>query len=511
MKLSTKFFCIAYIIVLLSTGCGGMILIRYINNTLMNARMERVDAAVNFAAVYFLSFADLSYGVLSKEQEADILRQIRNSSDSVVMDVSFYVVDDPETKSEIQSKSESESRSQSESRSESRSQSEIITETELIDHTGVPGQSGFFELYGINDFSDLNLENNEILSFFRKDADKLVLISVCRLRTDTVCYYLVLRSDFTELRDQCRLFWKIYGIVIFSVSVASGFFLYLLSVKITRPLKRLTRATEEIALGNYHKRVRLRGSDQEIRELSQSFNTMSAAIEERIAEITEESEKRSRFVADFTHELKTPMTAIIGYAQMLKSYDLDENEKKEAAGAIYSEARRLEKLSLQLLELYVYQNEEIVLDEVPLLSVAEQLNSTLKYVARKYSVAFQVEFQDEVVSANRVLLLSLLYNLADNAFKASDPQSSVSIYSRSGHDLVRIYVKDQGRGIAGENLKNVTEPFFREDKARSRKLGGAGLGLSLCKEIAALHGSELTIKSEQGHGTIVSFTLHKIS
>lgn len=121
--------------------------------------------------------------------------------------------------------------------------------------------------------------------------------------------------------------------------------------------------------------------------------------------------------------MKTPMTAIIGYAQMLRSYDLDKMEKDQAAEAIYNEAKRLEKLSLQLLELYVYQNENVEMERIDLFEVGEQLKATLKYLSEKYDVKFSIDFEKEIVSANSVLFLSLLYNLADNAFKASKPQS----------------------------------------------------------------------------------------
>lgn len=236
---------------------------------------------------------------------------------------------------------------------------------------------------------------------------------------------------------------------------------------------------------------------------------MSLAIEQKIKEIREESEKRNIFVADFTHEMKTPMTAIIGYAQMLRSYDLNTTEKDQAAEAIYNEAKRLEKLSLQLLDLYVFQNEQIEMEKLNLLTIGEQLKATLKHLSEKYDVLFSIDFDDETICANGVLLLSLLYNLVDNAFKASEPQTTVKIYSKSSNDIVRVFVEDKGRGIAKENIKLLTEPFYREDKSRSRKFGGAGLGLSLCKEIATLHGTELSFESEKGKGTTVSFNLKK--
>ena len=454
MKLSYKFFCIAYIIVLLSTGLGGTFIIKNINDTLWNTQIERVNTAVNYAADSFVSFADVSYSEISGTHKNDIISQIKSTLDSTVTDVEIY------TSKNVKS-----------------------------------------------DYAKLS--NNECVSQFIKNDNLLLMESVCKLNTEADVYYLVVYSDFTEIQKQCSLFWRSYGIVVFSISVISGLLLFASAKKITKPLSLLTKVTDEIALGNYGKRVNISSSDYEITTLSESVNSMSLAIEQKIKEIREESEKRNIFVADFTHELKTPMTAIIGYAQMLRSYELDALERKEATEAIYNEAKRLEKLSLQLLDLYVFQNEQIEIEKLNLLTIGEQLKATLKYLSEKYDVLFCIDFNSETILANGVLLLSLLYNLADNAFKASEPQSTVKIYSKSSNDIVWIFVEDKGRGIAKENIKFLTEPFYREDKSRSRKFGGAGLGLSLCKEIVMLHGTELSFESEKGKGTIVSFTLKR--
>lgn len=173
--------------------------------------------------------------------------------------------------------------------------------------------------------------------------------------------------------------------------------MFALARKITKPLNRLTKIADEIALGNYGKKVEITGSDYEITTLSESVNSMSSAIEKKIKNIHEELEKRNIFVADFTHEMKTPMTAIIGYAQMLRSYDLNEMEKDQAAEAIYNEAKRLEKLSLQLLDLYVYQNENVEMERLNLFEVGEQIKDTLKYLSEKYDVSYSIDFERELI------------------------------------------------------------------------------------------------------------------
>lgn len=417
-------------------------------------QVERVKTTVNYVADSFLAFADVSYSEITGTHKNNIVRQIKDSLDNSVVEIEI--------------------------------------------HTSQNATSEYTEI-----------DDNKCVSQFIKKDDLILMESVCKIGTEADVYYLVVYSDFTETQKQCGLFWNSYGIVVFIISVISGLLILASAKKITKPLSLLTKVSDEVALGNYGKKVDVKSSDYEITALSESFNSMSLAIEQKIKEIREESEKRNIFVADFTHEMKTPMTAIIGYAQMLRSYDLNTTEKDQAAEAIYNEAKRLEKLSLQLLDLYVFQNEQIEMEKLNLLTIGEQLKATLKHLSEKYDVLFSIDFDDETICANGVLLLSLLYNLVDNAFKASEPQTTVKIYSKSSNDIVRVFVEDKGRGIAKENIKLLTEPFYREDKSRSRKFGGAGLGLSLCKEIATFHGTELSFESEKGKGTTVSFNLKK--
>ena len=454
MKLSFRFFYIVYIVVLISVGLSGIFLIKSTNDTLWDMQIEQANIDAKYAADSFLALADISYDGISESWISNTVDQIKNNLNSTVMDVEIY------TKNTV--------------------------ENEYLD-----------------------LKDNEGISQFIKENDFIIYESVCRLNAGDNVYYLAVHSDFTSLYEQCNSFWDNYRIVAISVSVISGLLLFALTKRIVQPLNQLTKTTDEIASGNYGKKVDVNSSDYEITNLSKSFNQMSSAIEQKIREISKESEKRNLFVADFTHELKTPMTSIIGYSQMLNSYELSDSERKKAVEAINQEANRLERLSLQLLDLYVFQNEKIELELLDLFAIGEQMKATLKYLSEKYDVSFTVNFHNEIVYANSVLLLSLLYNLADNAFKASRPQTCIKIYSHPEGDDVKISLEDKGRGIAKENIKFLTDPFYREDKSRSRKYGGAGLGLSLCKEIASLHGSELNFESETGKGTIVSFTLKK--
>lgn len=167
-----------------------------------------------------------------------------------------------------------------------------------------------FNKQGKNGFRT-EIDDNKCVSQFIKKDDLILMESVCKIGIEADVYYLVVYSDFTEIQKQCGLFWNSYGIVVFIISVISGLLILASAKKITKPLSLLTKVSDEVALGNYGKKVDVKSSDYEITALSESFNSMSLAIEQKIKEIREESEKRNIFVADFTHEMKTPMTAII--------------------------------------------------------------------------------------------------------------------------------------------------------------------------------------------------------
>lgn len=230
-------------------------------------------------------------------------------------------------------------------------------------------------------------------------------------------------------------------------------------------------------------------------------------MESNINSLKKEIEKRETFVADFTHELKTPMTSIIGYADMLRSYDLAEQERREAADAVYREGKRLERLAMRLLDLIVLKNEAAVLSPIHTEMLFESLRASLRFLPQKYGVSVNLQTEPAVICAELTLLLSLLYNLADNACKASPKGETVRICGTADGAWYRISVADRGCGIPEQSLERITEPFYMEDKSRSRGQGGAGLGLALSKRIAELHQTRLVFDSAVGCGTTVSIKL----
>lgn len=216
------------------------------------------------------------------------------------------------------------------------------------------------------------------------------------------------------------------------------------------------------------------------------------------------NDRQSRFVADLTHELKTPLTSMIGYADLLRSAPLDESRRRAAADAIYHESTRLESLSQQLLALQGLQTDGVTLGSVPVAAVFADVARSLPDAALDCDAP-----AGAAVRADRVLLADLLRNLVLNALHAEPKDGTVHLTCAEAGGQWRLTVRDNGCGIPAGALPHLTEPFYRVDKARARANGGSGVGLALCAEIAAAFGTKLEFKSTPGEGTIVAICLQK--
>lgn len=279
----------------------------------------------------------------------------------------------------------------------------------------------------------------------------------------------------------------------------------LLCRRMVRPLEQLNAASRQIAAGAYDRRTALPGSD-EIAGLSRSFDEMAAAVQDKVNALQEHLQQREDFIAAFTHELKTPMTSMLGYADLLRGTEVPAATRQKAADFIYHESKRLEALSGRLMELMQLNGSEPPpLEPVRLDGVFRQLTRALPTTPP----VLTVPDCRLTVLAQRELLCDLLYNLVLNARHATPPQGTITLEAAEQPDGVTLTVRDTGCGIPAGDLPHITEPFYMVDKSRARQQGGSGMGLALCERIAILHGTHLTFESSPGAGTAVSFTLPK--
>ncbi len=275
-----------------------------------------------------------------------------------------------------------------------------------------------------------------------------------------------------------------------------------LSAFLTGPLKRMSRAAGRMAQGDYEERLAVRGRD-EIGELAESFNRMAQAVEEKVEALSAAAREKEDFVANFAHEMKTPMTSIIGYADMLYQKELSRKEVRDASWYIWNEGMRLEALSFKLMDLTVLGRQDFPLQEMDAQELLADAAAGLEPFFAEKGVGFQLRADPAYIRVEYDLLKTLLINLLDNSVKAGCTRLAL-LGTVEPEGRYRICVRDDGCGMEEEELTRITEAFYMVDKARSRKQHGAGLGLALADRIARIHGSELEFHSTKGQGTEVS-------
>lgn len=332
------------------------------------------------------------------------------------------------------------------------------------------------------------------------------IVAVCRFRVDGVDYYLQSRHNVSEvfaLKDQ---YVKIYRLV-YVFAVVSGVLMgFAVSAFLTAPIRQLSRSARRIADGDYAVRAKVRTSD-EIGILASQFNHMAQELERHIASLELASQQQKDFTASFAHELKTPLTSIIGYADTLRSRRLPEEQQFEAANFIFSEGRRLETMSHSLLRLFSLENETPQMRSFSARALAKAVEESIAYPLEQKQLTLELRVEERPIYGEYSLLTVLLYNLIDNARKASEPGKKITLLGITTPSGFCFAVKDRGRGIPPEAISRITEPFYMVDKSRSRAEGGAGLGLALSQKICQLHDTQLHYESEVGKGTVVSFLL----
>lgn len=313
---------------------------------------------------------------------------------------------------------------------------------------------------------------------------------------------------FTEYSNHVKKI-QIWSAAILAVSTV---FILITVHFISKPLNKLTSLSAKIAKGDITERIKLNRFEKSIKEidmLADSFNNMAECNEKYISQLKEEYKKQEEFTGSFTHELKTPLTTIIGYSDLLRTYDLPQNERRMYAEYIYKEGKRLESLSIHLLNLLVMNNQSFTLSEVKTEVLAYDLKSATAFLPQKYGVSLDFYLAKDSVICEASLLKTLIINLMDNGCKASEKGSRVTVVGKREQGFYVIQVIDHGMGIPENEIKKITEPFYMVDKSRARKQGGAGLGLALCSKIALIHGTSLEITSQLGKGTTVSFKLKR--
>lgn len=314
-------------------------------------------------------------------------------------------------------------------------------------------------------------------------------------------YSLTYVRDLSELYNTHTVLTRYLIVVSALVEIMLALALLLILTKLTHPIKIMQKATRTIAIGVYNERISISGKD-EFHDLAENFNLMASSIQDKIDELDKNAQDKQRLIDNLAHELRTPLTSIRGYAEYLQSANTNEQNRMKAAGYIISETDRMKNLAFKLLDLALVKNSRLDIQQISPLELFNQVESTLEMKLKEKHINLDIHCTLGKLIGDSVLLQSLLTNIVDNAIKASNDDTLIKLSAY--FDIVPVLeVSDSGCGMDKKQTKLVCEPFYRIDKARSRSSGGVGLGLSLCREIAHLHGAELKINSQHGKGTTV--------
>ncbi|MRN53975.1 ATP-binding protein [Paenibacillus monticola] len=311
--------------------------------------------------------------------------------------------------------------------------------------------------------------------------------------------FLTARNSITDKVKGLKLGADDY--IVITLILAVG--LYLMIWYLTRSVRSLTKSAQTITRGDYSQRVSVLSND-EIGILAQNFNQMADAVEDKVDELEVLARQRQNFIDYLTHELKTPLTSIIGYADLLRTTKYNEAVYFKALNYIYSEGKRLESLSFKLMDLILVGKEKPILEMEEITPLCVAIEEALKPRLEKSDIELVVSVEPHKLMIEKDLFILLCTNLLDNAMKASTEGSRIFFRGYSDSDRFYVFeVEDEGIGIPEQDVPHIFEPFFMVDKTQSKSHHSAGLGLAICSEIITLHDGKIEITSRLNIGTKV--------
>lgn len=316
-------------------------------------------------------------------------------------------------------------------------------------------------------------------------------------KIDNQTYVIIVQKDFSATKD---IFMKSYtSAAIIFMMTGSIVFLIVADI-IVKPISRLTKVTDELAKGNYKVRVNYEGKD-EISSLYASFNQMAVRL-------AKQETIRQQFISDVSHEFQTPLTAISGFATILKNENLTDEQRQKYADIILFNSNRLSHLSKNMLQLTLLDGEDTSLDksEFPLI---EQLNRVIEMednaaLSKDIEIEFIHPKKEFIIEADESRMEQVWINLLSNAIKYTNEHGVVTVEVRRTPTELQVRFEDTGVGMSQDAISHIFERFYRQDK--SRTIEGNGLGLSIVKRIIDLHHYKIDVESQEDVGSV--FTVY---
>jgi signal transduction histidine kinase len=300
-------------------------------------------------------------------------------------------------------------------------------------------------------------------------------------------------------RNDLTFFIGAYQRIVLSNSIFISALIVSALVVVIRPIKKVTRATREVAGGNFNIQLKTNSRD-EVGDLLRNFNLMAQTLQKN-------EYLKKDFVSNVSHEFKTPITSIEGFARLIKDGELSRSEINEYADIIAREAVRLSHLSSNLLQLSLLDSGAIALPTGTFL-LDEQIREAVLLLQNKWeakNIEFDIQMDEIVYTGHEALLWQVWVNLLDNAIKFSPLNGKITIVAARGSASVSVSISDQGPGISPAEIERIFDRFYKSDPSRARE--GSGLGLSIVKHIADISQGTVYVDSPSGKGARFTVTL----
>lgn len=272
-----------------------------------------------------------------------------------------------------------------------------------------------------------------------------------------------------------------------------------ISRKIVNPIKKITDATKKVASGDFTIELETKRND-EIGELTHNFNKM-------VKELNSIECLQKDFINNVSHEIKTPISSIQGFAKLLEADDLSKEERKEYAEIIKEESDRLLYLSTNILKLAKLENQERIMNKTKF-NIAEQIRRTISVLEPKWkekNIKFNVSLKEQEFWGEKDLMYQVWMNIIENSIKFSKQDGQIDVKMKTNQDSVIVEIKDYGIGMEEEEAKKIFDRFYQVDKSHTKP--GAGLGMTIAKRIVELSGGKIEVTSKLNESTTFIVTL----
>lgn len=333
--------------------------------------------------------------------------------------------------------------------------------------------------------------------------------------------YYILTLTFQSIQDSIDIFNSFTIVVGFLFMILAGFVMYFTSYRFTNPILQMTEVAQELANLNFNKRVDIYSND-EIGILGESINKMSAQLEASIKELKSANVQlskdielknqidtmRKEFIASASHELKTPISLIMGYSEALKLSNIDQNTIEEYSNIIIDESKKMNKLVMAMLKMTQLESgfTETTLRKFDIKDLIEETLRLFMIKFEEDDINLKVDIEDVEVLSDYDQLQTVLSNYIENALHYVDANKKIHITASLKKDEVIVSVANSGKQISNEDRERIWDSFYKVDKARTRSYGGQGLGLSIVKttltNLGYRYGVENTVDGVQFFFTI---------